>query len=849
MKYPNLLGAFPLLLIMLLLIAGCSPRSIQDTYPPSGADTSQINAQGATFGQTFVARHAGLQGIQVYFSATGVEGAGDLTLHVRSSPLPGTPDLRVARLHLTLPAKPDWYSFEFSPLQDTNGQSLYFFIENTLPAGAAFQLGRSPGDSYSDGAMYVNERPQDSQLAFRLTFDPWSVIFDLVQWSGWLLMICFMAFLLFILPGFVLQALLLPSVVDAQETGTKTEAADKAEISLKERLCLGIGLSLALYPLILLWAKVAGLRPGSATVWGLLLFSCLGIGWLALRSRKHSDLRAWSQSGIVYRWKTLPVRLPDLVWLGAVGLVVLVRLFLLRSLDTPQWGDSVQHVVMGQLFVDNGGLFDSWMPYAPYSSLTVHYGFHTMIAAIMWLSGIPVLAATLIAGQLANIFAIIVLSAIAVRLAQNAWAGTGATLVAGILLPLPNQYSDWGRYSQLAGQILMPVSLWIVWYIFYGRRDLCWRSILIGAILFAGTFLAYYRMPYYVVAFTGWIIIIYAIQHWRNGRRVWINPLLMVASSALLALLLVLPWLLHLRGSNLALSAESGPILQGSLLDSIRSEYDAFRNPGQFYPPLVFAGSILAMLVSVVRKNVTGILVSIWSLSLLAFPALRILQNPGANNLEGFAVLISAYIPLGILAGYGIDFGLGWLAQRYRALLPVALAVLLVVSLAGVRDRLHDPDQHYRILAPADIRAMQWIQEHVPENAFFLVDGFLVYSGMSVVGSDGGWYIPLLAHRNSTMPPQYALLAEKPRDPAYNTLIVALVTQLRQVGVTSNAGIQLLCRSKITHVYVGQGQGQIAIPPPVPMLSLNDLEHSPAFTEVYRQDKIGVFALNDSACR
>lgn len=849
MKSSSLIFVCPLLFLMLFFIAGCSPRMIQDAYPASGADMLQINAQDATFGQSFVARHAGLQGVKVYLAASGVEGEGDLTLHVRSSALPGEPDLRVARLHLTLPAKPGWYAFDFQPLQDTNGKLFYFYIENTLPAGTALQLGHSPAESYTDGAMYLNNRAQENQLAFQLSFDTWSVVFDLVQWFGWMLMVCLMAFLLFILPGFVVQALLLPPRTETGEAGTTT--AGITDISLKERLCLGIGLSIALYPLILLWAKVVGVRPGSMTVWGLLLLSCLGTGWIAIRSKKLPNLRAWSQSGsgIVYRRETFPVRLPDLVWLVAVGLVVFVRLFLLRSVDTPQWGDSVQHVVMGQLFVDNGGLFDSWLPYAPYASLTVHYGFHTMIAAIMWLSGVPVLTATLLAGQLANIFAIIALSAIAVRLAQNPWAGTGATIVAGLLLPLPNQYTDWGRYSQLAGQILMPVSLWLIWYIYYGRRDLRLRSVLAGAILFAGTFLSYYRMPAYVVAFTGFVVVVYAIQHWRNGWRTWSKPLLVVAGSALLALLLVLPWLLHLRGSNLALSAGSGPVLQGSLLDSIRSEYDIFQITGQFYPPLVFAAAILAMLVGLLRKNVAVILVSLWSLSLLAFPALRILQNPGVNNLEGFAVLISAYIPLGILAGYGIDFGLGWLSRHYRVVLPVALAVLLVVSLAGMRDRLHDPNQQYRILAPADIRAMQWIQTNVPANAFFLVDGFLVYSGASVVGSDGGWYLPLLAHRNSTMPPQYALTAEKPLDPGYNTLIVELVTRLRKVGVTSNEGIQLLCRSKITHVYVGQGQGRIAIPPPEAMLSLDALERSPAFTELYRQDKVGVFALNESACR
>ena len=99
------------------------------------------------------------------------------------------------------------------------------------------------------------------------------------------------------------------------------------------------------------------------------------------------------------------------------------------------------------------------------------------------------------------------------------------------------------------------------------------------------------------------------------------------------------------------------------------------------------------------------------------------------------------------------------------------------------------------------------------------------------------------------MPTQYALLSEQPVDPKYNQFVVSLVAELRKVGVTSSEGIAILCRSHITHVYVGQEQGRIALPPPEPMLSITSLEMSPAFRPIYRQDKIGVFALHESACR
>jgi hypothetical protein len=79
--------------------------------------------------------------------------------------------------------------------------------------------------------------------------------------------------------------------------------------------------------------------------------------------------------------------------------------------------------------------------------------------------------------------------------------------------------------------------------------------------------------------------------------------------------------------------------------------------------------------------------------------------------------------------------------------------------------------------------------------------------------------------------------------------MINLVTLIRRMGVAAPETLALLCRTHITHVYVGQERGRIGIGPVEPMLSLTALEHSPTFTPIYRQDKVGIFALNDSACR
>ncbi len=119
---------------------------------------------------------------------------------------------------------------------------------------------------------------------------------------------------------------------------------------------------------------------------------------------------------------------------------------------------------MTQLMLDNGGLFKSWLPYAQYNSLTVQFGFSAFTALFAWLTGLGSVKATLIVGQVLNGLAVLVLYPLAVRIAKgNRWAGIGAVLVAGLLMPMPAFYVNWGRYAQLAGQTILPVAFWLIW--------------------------------------------------------------------------------------------------------------------------------------------------------------------------------------------------------------------------------------------------------------------------------------------------------------------------------------------------------------------------------------------------
>ncbi len=139
---------------------------------------------------------------------------------------------------------------------------------------------------------------------------------------------------------------------------------------------------------------------------------------------------------------------------------------------------------------------------------------------------------------------------------------------------------------------------------------------------------------------------------------------------------------------------------------------------------------------------------------------------------------------------------------------------------------------------------MEWIRVHLPDNADFLVER-IIYKGKSILGSDAGWWIPLLAHRQNSIPPQYALMNASIQ-PNYTQRLIALVNKLQAISPGSEQGVSLLCSEGITHVYIGQEQGRVAnrVMSLGPQLfSPDELLSSQDYSLLYHQDRVYVFAL------
>jgi len=169
----------------------------------------------------------------------------------------------------------------------------------------------------------------------------------------------------FLLPGWALLNLVLPP-----ESFEKERRPD-----VGAWLALAAGLTLALTPVVLLFLHLLKLKTGTGIVLATLVVSAALIIWRRgpiWRNRLRQP-GSWHQK---LDWLDAPTLALALVMVLIVG----VRLWVVRGINTGFWGDSYLHTMITRLILDNGGLFESWQPYAPLQTLTYHFGFHSNVA-------------------------------------------------------------------------------------------------------------------------------------------------------------------------------------------------------------------------------------------------------------------------------------------------------------------------------------------------------------------------------------------------------------------------------------------------------------------------------------
>ncbi len=820
-------------LVIILLLTSCSPWVVTNQ---GSTDQWMTLNPGSPIGQTFLAEYSGLQAVHLLLKPQ-TQGVGSLTMHLRSDPA-STADLATVKIPIQDINAEKTYRFDFSKSTQSNNRYYYAFLN--ISGEGSVEVGTGPAETYQSGAAYQNHEPIEAQLTFSLDYDRGELVVGIIQELFRWLVICIAGVLLFTIPGWAVLGLLW--------RGWR-------ELAGFEKLPLSIGVSLAFYTIFVLFTYLIHLRLGRWYAWLPLIIGVIIIVW---RNRQiltiSKSIRDNPHDSVVKVINRQSFWL-DLCLIVILGLIFISRFWAMRGLDQPMWNDSLHHTEITQLILDNHGLFSSWLPYAAYKTFSMHYGFPLGAALIAWITSLSSGQAVLYFGQVLNIFAPLALYPLAVRLTHgNRTSGVITVLVAGLLSPMPAYYINWGRYAQLAGQVILPVAMWMVWEVVdsttrdsesSGWLQLPWVKIIITGGVIAGMILFEFRMIFIITTFVIALIIGRPIKYGRHNSRTWLREVWSVGLVGVVSIILFLPWGLRLQHSNLINLADFNRKIN-AIINLVNQDYQTWLNI-RFYVPigLIILG-LVGLILAIIKRDGATASLGLWVAGMAALYSLTLLHIPWVQYVQSFAVLISLYIPVGLFVGYLASDFTDWLSlwKPGKAIMFTAIFIFGVIGVWNQRNISH-PDEYEFVTRP-DTQAMSWIREQTPANSRFLIEGIHENWVNNVIGADAGWWIPILANRENTIPPQYALANETPVDTGYSLTVVNLQSKLEATSVASQEGIKLLCDYGITHVYIGQKQGMVGNPNR-PLFTPAELSASDVFRLIYHIDRVYIYSV-ENAC-
>ncbi len=592
------------------------------------------------------------------------------------------------------------------------------------------------------------------------------------------------------------------------------------EGDLAETIALSVGLSLASYPLLLAWMTWLGGRWTPALAVVLLVASAALAGW-----------RFWPRKGRA--WPAVDVASGLLLAL-ILAVTLALRLDHILGILMPAWSDSYQHVLITQLIQSSGRLPSSYRPLAEIDSFQYHFGFHTVSAFAGWLTGWPAHQAVLYIGQILNALSPLTIYFFLAYGLKDRRAGVVGAAIAGLLTITPASYVNYGRYAQLAGQVILPVAMALTLRALQPDKGEP-RPWILAGLAAAGLCLTHYRVMLFFACFVGALVLLVA---WRYGRRRGdLRPLLGAgAGLGALALFLAGPWLWHLA-QNFMVRLSYSKVLAAT------DSYNAFTWDFLFSwgaaAPLI-AGAVLAILWGLIRRSWQATLLALWVgiLILLSNPRFLHLPTTFVNN---GALVLAIYLPVSMLCGWLVGDLLHWLAVRWGGrLVTLALTALVLIGcVAGARTLNRSILEPWRFFITSDdLAAMDWVRQNTPPDALFAVQEYQDPGALTVHGIDAGLWLPYFTGRRSTVPP---MIYDGEMTPQAANAVTQRALDTTRLPA-DHAALQRLRAQGVSYAYVVEPRISFY----TGLWQPKDFAADPAYRVVYHQGTAWIFALDDT---
>lgn len=778
-----------------------------------------------------------------------------------------------------------YLSVQFPPQVASQGRTYTLVLETPgTPLGTFVGISYNTFDVLDGGQMYTNEgkgKPAAGDLALTTfyRYDLGTLGEDIVRVLSEARRLLLSPLLLLLLPGLALLLWLPNSLTPGQ------------------RLLAAPALTALSLPIFFLVTRALGVKMGNASMWGVLAICALFVLAGAWRRRgvanigaiKAADVAFWGLFGGVL-FATVVSRflsLRDLA--GGVGLDAYHQT-LIAQMFVEAGG------------IPSG--YQPYAPLASFTYHFGFHSLAASIAWLSdRVSPDDMLLLMPQAGQIADTLPVLTLTLLGWKMLGNRWAGLAAGALAGLFLVIPAFYVTWSRYTQGLGLAVLPLS-WILLTEVLDRplrrkagattsssmqaqsvtpvqmqqpqfsnsgagSVVTWQSALrqsapymlavIGAV---GLALIHYRITIIYGVFAALYLIWRVVRSIRHkGSLVEVlTPLRRVGIVAALSGAALLPWLINLR-QNFRVNDLDKPV------DEFRCKYydlserlgkDILNNFSLF---LVIALAFGGIAWAIKRRDplplfpaITWILLAVWSSPCWLPLPFDMSVKLKVGYLDSVTVASGAWLPLSLMAGYTssrfaawiLSLGSGYKGIRPRVWLGVSgglvAAAVLVWGFAWSMQMSPVADNKPYVTA-ADIAVMRWMRENLPPSSYVLAEPFAFpWSPDSVLGTDAGLWLPLVARVRSSVPPMTAY-NERLADPNYlkaQRNIIAFEPLIPPVDKGGNqppttANWAALKKAGVTHIFVGSRSEYFD----KPFL----LSHPENVTLIYRRDSTMLFAL------
>jgi hypothetical protein len=576
------------------------------------------------------------------------------------------------------------------------------------------------------------------------------------------------------------------------------------------RIAVEIALGLSFWPILFLLTNTIGLAwnaIGARVFFASIVICVIPSAARNLRRRKIG-------------WDSSPY---SLLGMALILIVAVTRVTQVAGVAFPLWVDSVHHTMIVRLLVDHGRLPSSYAPYISDSTFYYHWGYHAVMAFIAWISGMTSADALprllLVAGQVINVLTFFAVYLGAKVLLRSRRAALIAATLATLVSLFPAYYVSWGRYTQLCGLLLLTPLASAAWQL---ARHPSWRRAVIVAMLSGGVLLIHVRIAVVFVTLFAILAGVLLMQRRLRG-------LAWCAAAGAAGLVIAAPWLIHLATTPQVQTILSPTAAEQSRWESSNAAPDDLLWAPHNLALFTLASGGLLGLTPLARYTTAARVIAVaWWLSLVfllqtrkrresRFDGWRIgivvawialtatainldrLGLPRLRVVTNSAAIILLFLPLSIIGAHLIRFAIDAIVPPRRRRI-VTMVIILTIALGGASTMIHIINPQTILVTEADRTALAWIRTHTPANARFAV-GVQPWIGGSLMGIDGGYWIPLVAERASILPPglyPWVVPARRVED------ITTLLEHWYDASQNGDlAFLDTLRANGVTHIYFG----------------------------------------------